>query len=103
MVSRFVSLLFVGSQRARLTLFQKGVQDFLYEWRILKNKRVPFHEWADIAEEGLKILKTMATSGDPDYKGVREYKEFAGRYAEKVSRLMRDPRYSHLFAELMGD
>jgi len=84
---------FVPTQKEELA------QSFTYEWRIFGRKNIPWHEWSDIAEEGLNLLKDFIESDLQDYKELPGYSNFMLKVGQRINKLINSDKYDDEFHE----
>jgi hypothetical protein len=83
--------------------FSESFQMYLYSWDRLGRKRVPFEEWSDLADEGIKLLKDLINENKlENYKNDPRYRDFMKRFIQRHEDLRLSGEYPDL-NELMDD
>jgi hypothetical protein len=83
--------------------FARSFQRYLYSWDRLGRKRVPFEEWSDLADEGIKLLKDLINENKlENYKNDPRYRDFMKRFIQRHEDLRLSGEYPDL-NELMDD
>jgi hypothetical protein len=83
--------------------FARSFQRYLYSWDRLGRKRVPFEEWSDLADEGIKLLKDLINENKlENYKYDPRYRDFMKRFIQRHEDLRLSGEYPDL-NELMDD
>lgn len=86
-----------------ITSKEEAAQKFMYEYKVFGSHQVPFNEWADIADEGLQLLKKFIESDMSDYRKLPGYQPFIEKVGYRLDALVKDPRYSLQLSEWMND
>jgi hypothetical protein len=80
---------------------EESFQKFIYEWTIFGTKQIPFHFWADLAEEGLNLLKEMVETKNLDYKNNPKFRPFCRKIADRIVELRQNPDFQNHFDEFI--
>ena len=83
--------------------YGSSFQRYMYKWNILGVKNIPFKEWSDLAEEGVKLLELLISEDKliGFEKNVR-YKNFIKKFVERHEELRLKRGYNQL-NELMDN
>lgn len=81
---------------------EKATQELVYDFSIFGDHDIPFSEWSDIAEDGMKVLKEFLGAGVSKYQNMSSYKDLMTKLFLRLAAFMKDPRYSIQLSEWMN-
>ena len=87
----------------KLSSFAESFKNYLYSWKRLGSKGIPFEKWSDLAEEGITLLKTLINEKTIEkFKEDSRYRDFMKRFIKRHEDLRLSGEYPEL-NELMDD
>ncbi|HPI41611.1 MAG TPA: hypothetical protein PLJ21_12455 [Pseudobdellovibrionaceae bacterium] len=92
-----------GDFHFKVSSFAESFKKYLYSWKRLGTKKVPFEKWSDLAEEGINLLKTLIDEKKLEkFKEDARYRDFMKRFIKRHEDLRLSGEYPDL-NELMDD
>ena len=94
---------FYSDREFKVPWYINEFQDFFYDWDSLYLRKIPFFEWEDIAQEGLKFLaKFIQQSRYRKVDRFAGYDEFMERVSKRTKELRGSGRYEKEFSNNWG-
>ena len=78
----------------------ENFQEYMYEVKYFGNKRIPFHEWEDLAKENADLLKALIQEGKfGKHKDDKRYLDLGGKYHNRNEELIKKGYTQLLYPE----